>query len=210
MSLKSIALIRHAESLEDVDPTLHNVSDDSIVSLTEHGRSKARNIGEHLSRKISHEERVRVYLSTSHRARETWEIISEFIVPVMIPTVDGRIRNLNWGNITLETRSQIEAERYRAGVLYYQFPGGDNTPDYISAIGRFVSEVFLGKKDEDYPEHVVIVTHGFALRVIAKFLLAISDEEFRELRNPPNGYVLRVEHKNHSFIPETPLLRVAK
>ncbi len=44
-------------------------------------------------------------------------------------------------------------------------------------------------KNENFLEAVVIVTHGFALRVIAKFLLNMSNDEFRWVRNPMNCHV---------------------
>lgn len=208
MTLKTIVLVRHAESLEDIDPTLHNISDDKSVMLTDHGKFQAREIGERLKREIFSTHNVKVFLSPSHRALETWRIICDTINPQSVPVVDRRIKNLNWGNITLATRVQIEAERYRAGVLYYQFPRGDNTPKYVSSIGAFVAEMLYDKEKEDYPQHVLVVTHGFALRVIVKFLLSISDEDFRSLRNPPNGYVLRIEYADGRFFPTSELLRV--
>jgi broad specificity phosphatase PhoE len=101
---------------------------------------------------------------------------------------------LDWGDITVENRAAIEAERYAVGVLNYAFPGGDNTPDYAEAIDRFVHETFRGRSSAIFPECVVVLTHGFALRLIARSVLRIGDEEFRSLANPPNCYCSEIRY----------------
>lgn len=209
MALKSILLIRHTESLEDIDATLHNVTDE-LVSLTDNGRAQARNLGETWSVRFTTDTTLKVYLSTSNRAREAWDILSPYFPPPQSIQVDERIRNLNWGNTTLENRSQIEVERYAAGVLNYQFPNGDNTPEYVNNIGQLVSKAVSGRKDESFPEYIVIVTHGFALRIIVRQLLHISNADFKWLRNPPNGYCLEITYNadQDSFAATTPLLRM--
>lgn len=210
MTLKSVLLIRHAESLEDVDPAIHNIADDNMIGLTEFGRTQAENLGVWISSKLVSSAKVKVMLSPSNRVGETWHVInSTFVNPPEVKT-DERIRNLNWGNITLETRAKIEAERYAVGVLHYCFSSGTNTPEYVHAIDQFVEEVTLGSHDIDFPEHIIVVTHGFALRVIVRSLLNIPEEEFRRLRNPPNGYHLELEYfsANELFVANSPLLVV--
>src|SRR3989338_4537959 len=209
MALKSILLIRHGESLEDVDATLHTATDDQI-SLTNNGRIQARNFGETWSVRFTSDDTLAVYLSPSLRAREMWDILSKYFPKPLTIEVDERIRNLNWGSTTLENRSQIEAERYQVGVLHYQFPEGDNTPEYVRNIGELVRKVITGRQNESSPEYIVIVTHGFALRIIARHLLHISDVDFRWLRNPPNSYCLEITYNTDkdSFVATTPLLRM--
>jgi len=61
MPLKSFLLIRHVESSEDVDATLH-VVDDEQVSLTEQGRTQAINLGETWSVRFTSDNILKVYL----------------------------------------------------------------------------------------------------------------------------------------------------
>ena len=211
MALKSIFLIRHVESLEDVDPTLHTVKDkDNGVGITDQGRSQGMNLGETWAVRFTSENSLVVYLSPSFRVRETWDLLSPYFPKPQSIKVDKRIRNLDWGNTTLENRSRIEKERYEAGVLEYQFPGGDNTPEYVGNINQFIEKAIHERKDTDFPEYIVIILHGFALRVIARFLLGISDVDFKWLRNPPNGYCLEITYnaEEDSFTSTTPLLRM--
>lgn len=209
MTLKSLLLIRHTESLEDVDATLHIATDEQI-SLTNNGKTQARNLGETWSVRFTPDNTLAVYLSTSHRAREMWDILSPYFPPPRNVKVDDRLRNLNWGSTSLENQAQIETERYNAGVLNYQFPNGDNTPEYVRNIDKLIEEIVSSRQDDSFPEHIVIVTHGFALRIIARFLLHISDVDFRWLRNPPNGYCLEITYNadEDSFVATTPLLRM--
>ena len=210
MTLKSILLIRHAESLEDVDPTMHNIADDSMVGLTEFGKIQAAELGLWIVSKVGPSAKLKAVLSPSNRANETWIGIAFYFVNPIEGSVDERIRNLNWGNISLETRAVVEAERYTVGVLHYCFNGGTNTPDYVRAIDEFVEELILGCMEPDFPEHIIVVTHGFALRVIARVLLGIVEDEFCKLRNPPNGYHLELEYvpAQDRFVATEPLLVV--
>lgn len=209
MALKSLLLIRHTESLEDVDPTLHTAQD-SMIPLTETGITQAKNLGETWSVLFTSQSTVTVYLSPSLRARSVWDILAAYFPPPLTLVVNERIRNLNWGSTSLQNRAQIEAERYETGVLNYQFPHGDNTPEYVRNINEFVEKAVSSRQNESSPEYIIIVTHGFALRIIAQYLLHISDVDFRWLRNPPNGYCLEITYNatEDSFTPTTPLLRM--
>jgi len=209
MSLKSIFLIRHAESPEDIDPTLHNINNDRGIPLTETGILQADNLGQQLSVRFFPENTIAVYLSPLRRVGETWNILAPYFPAPMIKEVDERLRNLDWGNVNLETRDQIEAERYKAGVLNYQFPGGDDTPKYVRSINDFTDKATTNRQNKDSPDYIIIVTHGFALRIIIRALLQTSDTVFKWLRHPPNGYCLELTYNTETstFTPTTPLLR---
>ena len=138
---KRIILLRHAESIEDVDPTLHNINTGRIAELTEEGKEKAHQLGKHLAAHILKTEPLLVFVSPTNRVTETWDIISTYFSFTLKVVTDHRIRNLNWGNITLENRSIIEAERYKAGVLNFTFPEGDHTPSYVSKKEEGVTEI---------------------------------------------------------------------
>lgn len=118
------------------------------------------------------------------------------------------IKNLNWGNVDETTLKEVEQERYRVGVLYFQFPEGDNTSEFVKRIEKYVTQLIRDGRDETYSECVIIFTHGFALRVIAKALLNMSDEEFRYLSNPPNCYIATVNITKSEIALEEPLPKI--
>ena len=210
MSLKSVFIVRHSESEEDVDPTLHNLVSDNEIGLTENGRGQIYSIVS----KISPYTRSRItlsFLSPSLRARETHRLVAVHVPELRgVCKVDPRLRNLNWGDITLENRHIVEEERYQIGVLKYQFPGGDDSAVYARRLGNFVEEVRLRADDEDYPEVVVIVNHGFAMRIIIKYFCNMPDSDFRWLANPPSAFVAELGEVGGGFklLTEMPILKL--
>lgn len=192
MSARSIWLVRHAESVEDIDPSMHGDIDDLKISLTSRGREQSREIGYRLAQDMSTSDPLWVFLSPSRRARETWSEIRKHTHDPHCVFVDGRIRNLNWGLTNKYNRHLIEADRYRVGVLNFQFPGGDHTPTYVSNIEAFVRET-AAKVKKTPNAQLMIISHGFALRIIVKTLVGLSAEEFRWLSNPPNAFVAKLK-----------------
>lgn len=208
--LKRIFLIRHAQSKEDVDPSINSKVPDCKISITTEGKQQALKMVKILAPKIFTYQRVKVITSPSNRADQTMSVFcSKFPMIDFDLSTESRIRNLNWGKVSADTIKAVEKDRYRVGVLHFQFPGGDNTPDFVSGINCFVRELKKSGTSKDYPECAVIFTHGFALRIIVKAFLAMSDDDFRFLANPPNCYVATLS-KIHSgeFVLENPLPKV--
>ena len=196
-TLKKIVVIRHAQSQEDINPNLNGELEDYQISITKEGKHQIDNIIDKIQIILSPFESVKVYSSPSNRALQTTSVIcSQLDLDKSITTVEPRIRNLNWGNTTSINVKEIERERYKKGVLYYQFPGGDDSSIFIKNIGNFVNELLTVGKQKDFSNSVVIITHGFALRIIAKFLLKMSDDDFRWIKNPPNCYIANFQIDN--------------
>ncbi len=190
MFLKRIVVLRHAESQEDIDPNLHNELSDEQISITPNGANQAQDLIARVLSIVSMYKSVGICSSPSNRVVQTASIIKAGLKGVCGDIIiEPRIRNLNWGNITPETVRGVEKERYRVGVLHFQFPEGDHSPTFVSKINQFVQELIQKGKTKDSPELLVIVTHGFALRIIAKALLQMSDADFRWIKNPPNCYI---------------------
>ena len=209
--LKRIIVMRHGQSLEDIDPTMHNINNGKVAELTETGREQTNQLGLNLKDMIPKTEKFSVYVSPALRAQETWAILSTYIEPSHEVVTDSRIRNLNWGNITLENRAIVEAQRYKAGVLNFTFPEGDHTPDYVSSLNDFVESIVTPSKVHSSDVSTLLfITHGFALRVILKYLLALNEKDFQWLRNPPNCYMIELiyDPMTDSFNSTEPLLRV--
>jgi broad specificity phosphatase PhoE len=188
MSLRKIIIIRHAESQEDIDPNLNGILEDHEISITKKGISQIERITLEVMRIVSNFKNTTIYSSISNRAVETSVVLKN---KLRLPEVifEPRIRNLNWGSTTPIDVKEIAQERYSAGVLYYQFPDGDHSPTFVSNIGKFVNDLLNSGKEKSFPEAIIIVTHGFSLRVITKFLLNMSDEDFRWVRHPKNCFI---------------------
>lgn len=192
--LKQVFLVRHAQSEEDIDPAIHGKISDHRISITSTGKNQVFELVNVLAPKISLYKRIKIVISPSNRVGQTMSLFCSHF-----PLIDFNIlhepciRNLNWGNVDEHSIKEVECERYRAGVLHFQFPGGDNTPDFVRNIECFVDGLRFEGKSKKHPECTIVFTHGFALRVIAKAFLKISDEDFRSLANPPNCYVSTID-----------------
>lgn len=188
--LKQVFLVRHAQSEEDINPAIHGKVSDKQISITSVGEDQISTLVRVLNPKISVYKRVKIITSPSNRTHQTMSLFcGNFPAIEFSVSLEPCIRNLNWGNVDEHSVKEIERERYRIGVLSFCFPGGDRTIDFVRNIECFVNNLQEKGRQEDYPECVVVFTHGFALRVIAKIFLKISDEEFRFLANPPNCHV---------------------
>lgn len=208
--LKQVFLVRHAQSEEDVHPDVRNSISDRRISITAMGKKQALETARMLSSEISAYHEVKIITSPSNRADQTMSLFcSSFPSINFCTSIESRIRNLNWGNVDEKTIKEVEEERYRVGVLRFQFPQGDYTPDFVHGIECFVEELKEVGMSEKHPECAVIFTHGFALRVIVKAFLAITDEEFRFLANPPNCYVAVLNSvKPGQFVLKEPLPKI--
>lgn len=207
--LKQMILVRHAESEEDVNPTIRSHILDSQISLTLAGQKQVTELVNKLRPFIESCRSVRLIASTTNRAKQTTQLFSEQFTECEFDVVyEDRVRSLNWGTVDEKTIRQVEKERYQVGVLYFQFPGGDDTKVFVESIESFVEELKEAGTEASHPECVIIFTHGFALRVIAKAAVGMSDEEFRYLANPPNCYVVSLRYSGGDFELDKPLPRI--
>ena len=92
----------------------------------------------------------------------------------------------SWGDVTVENRREIEIARYKEGVLVYRFPNGESGPQLVERFNSFVTSLRNSFQDEDFPENVVILTHGFEMRVFLMIWFGWSISYFERLANPRN------------------------
>lgn len=211
MTLKNLLVLRHAESQEDVDFSAHS-KEDKYIGITERGVRQAVSVAPLISNVLLQGRGFLVIASPCRRIEETLRNVFLGWSTAPQVSVDSRLRNLNWGSTNSENRLVIEKERYAAGVLEYSFPEGDSTPEYVKNLQFLLNNLLVDCEKTPYPESVLIATHGFALRVIVKILLGMSNEEFRWLANPSNCYlaelVFSAEAKKFSLAKSLPTVPI--
>ena len=193
--------MRHAESLEDIDMTAYERITDEDMPLTEYGKKQAVTFGLRFVQDLGSSKHLRIILSPSKRVLETAEIIVSSI-PVSMRwslATEQTIVKQNWGNVTTHNRSKIEQERYRAGVLRYQFPGGENGAEMLFRFDLFAKRLQQEISDLS-TENILIITHGFELRVLLKSLLGWSEDYFESLAHPEHCELKRLVYDNDSFL----------
>lgn len=217
MNEPRIIICRHAESIEDIDNTIYDKLNDLEIPLTEKGIRQAHNFGSVLAQLLRNSKFVQFYTSPGVRNVQTLKIVLPKLsdnLNVQVE-IEPLIVKQNWGKITAENRPEIEAERYKTGVLRYTFPTGESALSMIRRLERFKEKVFRLQKDTE--NDIVIFSHGFEFRVLLMLIFGWEEElfesfgnlrncEYRILTKKENGiYSLNEPLRKHGF-PITRLL----
>jgi broad specificity phosphatase PhoE len=207
--IENIFIIRHGESQEDIRPEIKGLFDDSEIALTEKGIQDCKDLALKIKGDLERYEHITLYVSPYKRTMQTAEIlIREFTGLSVEMRVETSLRSLNWGNINPDNLRKIEQERYKVGALYYHFPGGDSSTEYVKNIYDFVLDIIEQKHvNSSKDECIIIIAHGFSCRIVVKAFTSMSDEDFKWIKNPSNTSVSRIYFDPivQAFIIEAPL-----
>lgn len=200
MKPKKIFLIRHGESKGNVDRMLYETVPDWKVTLTDSGHAQAVEAGKKLRSHIRGGEKLGVYVSPYYRTKETWEGIRTQISDDDLAFIkkDPRIREQEWGNlVSQETKDRIEIERDHYGPFFYRILNGESGADVYDRCTDFLSTIYRDFVKDDFPENILIVTHGFTLRVLLMRWLHWDVEVFDMMRNPKNCEMFEMQKNVH-------------
>ncbi|OXM43526.1 histidine phosphatase family protein [Amycolatopsis alba] len=196
-----IILLRHAESLGNVDELAYTRIPDHALPLTDDGREQARLAGPKL-KEILGGQRTAVYVSPYLRTRETLRLLDiradcERIVP------EPRLREQDWGNLQDPQEQEVQKQRrHEFGHFFYRLPFGESGADVDDRVAAFLSELAAG--DEDHPETVLVVSHGLTIRLLCRRLFGWSIELFESLSNPTTCEYRVVERVNGNWALDRP------
>lgn len=168
------------------------------TELNELGRGQARDLAE----RLGHEPIAAVYASDLSRARETAEIVAaERGLPV---TVDGRLREINFGQWEGLTTPEIEeqfpeaAAQWRANDGFHRFTGGETYAQMGERVISALAEIVRAHPEET----VLVVLHGGPIRGVLAHAAGISYGEQRRLRQHlANCDVVKVAVEDGIFTP---------
>jgi broad specificity phosphatase PhoE len=152
---------------------------------------------------------VAVYCSPWYRARETAAPFMERLKAKMplytnplsslesIPTYsykeDPRLREQEWGNFKEEPWSgKIARERKKFGTFFYRMPFGESGADVFDRISTFNETLHRDFKNPNFPENMVIFSHGLTIRIFLMRWFHWTVEEFQNIRNPRNGQIFEM------------------
>lgn len=196
---KRIFLVRHGESEGNVNREVHATVPDWRIPLTAIGRQHASEAGVNLWSQIgddSHRD-IGVYVSPYRRTVETLDGMVDKIPFGFVRWIkqDPRLREQEWGNLrAYEPRrwEDIEAERDEFGSFFYRFMHGESGADVYDRCTGFLDTLYRDFDKPDFPANVLIVTHGYTLRVLLMRWLHWPVDEFHQLRNPRNGQMFEL------------------
>lgn len=196
---KRFFLVRHGESLANLDKAVYSHTPDWVIPLAPKGHEQALCAGRKLRERIQNEP-VSFFVSPYRRAQETLEgIVTCFddhqIVGV---TEDERLREQEMGNYQpLDKMKATWDERNEQGRFFYRFPDGENGADVCDRVSSFL-DCFFREREEDscrrwiQNDNVVIVFHGLMMRLFIARWFKLPLEYFDGLYNPPNCAIIEM------------------
>ena len=204
-----ILLVRHGESLGNLDPTIHLTTADHTVPLSERGRVQAREAGEVVSRyykKTFGDSRphVRLWVSPYLRTRQTGDGIQETAGAYISDRVEHILLCEQQFGLFDGVPDEELPQRFPKEHAYYdmlcrfggkfwaRMPQGESRFD----VAKRIHQAF-GTFHRDNSEHgirdIVVVCHGVTLRAFVMMWCHLSPEWFEAEKNPNNCAVRLLE-----------------
>lgn len=189
----SITFVRHGESIGNIDRSVYSHTPDWKLPLTAKGRKQSIDAGHKLASQFQ-ACTLGVYVSPYTRTRQTLDGIMEGIrSQVAFVKEDPRLREQEWGNLRPNNYQKIEHDRDTYGPFFYRFLHGESGADVYDRATGFLNTIYRDFEKPDFPRHIIVVTHGFTMRILLMRWLHWSVEHFHGLKNPHNCEMHRIE-----------------
>jgi broad specificity phosphatase PhoE len=178
-----IILLRHGQSLGNVDESAYCRVPDHSLPLTPLGEQQARATGPEV-RALIGDNKVAVYVSPYLRTRKT---LAGLALDDLVDRViaEPRLREQDWGNLQDPVQQEVlKHQRHAFGHFFFRLPNGESGADVDDRLAAFLGELELHmRKDPDHPRTVLVVSHGLTIRLLCRRLFSWSVELFESLSN---------------------------
>lgn len=210
---KRIILIRHGESLGNVDESIYCTTPDWKVPLTEVGDKQSIESGKKIKELIG-DEPISVYCSPYLRTKQTLlGVLSQLQSNRVISArEEPRITEQQFGNFqNHEDMTKFKECRNLFGRFYYRFPEGESGLDVYDRVSLFIGTLWRDwdKIPDIENSNVLVFTHGLTLRLFLMRWYQYTVEEFEQTTNPPNGAVIAMTRYNFPTLAATQSFRNA-
>ena len=127
----------------------------------------------------------------------TFERVAAAFAPAQLSWVEEpRLREQDWGHIrTLEECAHTVLHRDSFGTFYYRIPDGESAADVYDRVSDFFGTLYRDFAKPNFPDNVVLVTHGITLRLFLMRWFHWTVEEFEATANPANCQVVILEQQ---------------
>ncbi|MBA3500211.1 MAG: histidine phosphatase family protein [Myxococcota bacterium] len=205
-----ILLVRHGESMGNVDPTVHATTADHAVPLSELGHDQAREAGRHIARYFEttapdEKRHVRLWLSPYRRTRETADALYEtagvwvtdrvehiLLCEQQFGLFDG-LTDAQMRERFPHEKSYFDLQCRFGGKFWARMPQGESRFD----VAQRIHQAF-GTFQRDAVQHgirdIVVICHGVTLRAFVMMWCHLSPEWFESEPNPANCAVRLIDH----------------
>eukprot|EP00919_Chromeraceae_sp_WS-2016_P017889 GHVR01042463.1.p1 GENE.GHVR01042463.1~~GHVR01042463.1.p1 ORF type:complete len:233 (-),score=41.48 GHVR01042463.1:354-1052(-) len=201
-------LVRHGESLGNVDSDVYFNTPDNLIPLTNRGEEEAREAGKKI-RLLLNGEKIRFYVSPFKRTVETFKEISKELQKkqILSTSLEPRLREQEWGFLPNREEFNIhKRKRFHVGRFFFRFGGGESGADVYDRITSFMNTMF-----RDFARHraqnVGLVSHGFTCRIFVMRYFHIPYEVMESWSNLENGEVIVLEKERRGKYELTTPLR---
>jgi broad specificity phosphatase PhoE len=181
-----IVVLRHAESLGNIDESAYCRVPDHALPLTDLGRAQAAAAGPTV-RALLGDGPVAAYVSPYVRTVDTYRLLDVAdLVTHYVP--EPRLREQDWGNLQDPAEQEIQKRlRHEFGHFFYRLAHGESGADVDDRVASFVDQLERRVADDPrHPDTALVVSHGLTTRLLCRRVFSWSIELFESLSNP--GY----------------------
>lgn len=191
---KNIYVLRHGQSKGNIDWKHYLTVKDCDVELTPLGKLQAAKAGIELAEKVSKDNCV-VYSSHYTRAEHTARIISSMLDnPNYIHRIEESLRELKWMGDTVVSTPKIQKDQRAHMLNFHSFnEGGESALDVYQRIEAFINRLYSESLSDRFPDNVIVVSHGIAIRALMMRLMKWDFKTYETLENPRNCEIFHLQ-----------------
>ncbi|CCH27983.1 histidine phosphatase family protein [Actinosynnema sp. NPDC047251] len=177
-----IILLRHGQSLGNVDELAYCRVPDHALPLTPRGEQEAADAGPRIKALVGGRP-VAVYVSPYVRTRATLRGLdlgeqAERVV------AEPRLREQDWGNLQDPVQQEVlKHQRHAFGHFFFRLPNGESGADVDDRLAAFLVDLETRMARDGHPATALVVSHGLTIRLLCRRLFGWSIELFESLSN---------------------------
>jgi broad specificity phosphatase PhoE len=177
-----IILLRHGQSIGNVDELAYCRAPDHSLPLTALGERQSRDAGARV-KSLLNGSPTAVYVSPYVRARETLRLLDLGTFAERV-VAEPRLREQDWGNLQDPVQQEmLKHQRHAFGHFFFRLPNGESGADVDDRLAAFLSELTQNMLAPTHPNTVLIISHGLTIRLLCRRLFGWSIELFESLSN---------------------------
>lgn len=190
-------LVRHCESLGNVDESVYFTTPDHEIGLSEEGRKHSIIVGQDLKELVNPKMTIESIVSPYRRTIQTWKTVhSQLITPgaTKIRTTENiLVREQEWSQFkdTNERRRVIE-EMNSFGPIWYRFQNGESMADVAMRAQTFLNDLRMSHLTGNLSDQVVVVSHAIFLTVLMN-VARVANFDLSKRPEIKNGEIRKVE-----------------
>jgi len=208
--VENIYIIRHGESVGNVNKAIYKSVPDHAVNLTDKGIVQCETAGEILTKfilssKFNETNELGIYYSPFVRTIQTTNVIlkklKESGLSPKFVYENALIREQEWQSRFGEEstmsltglNSNVMKDRINFGIFFYRFDSGESCADVYDRCKSFINEINFNSKS--LPRNLIVVTHGMTMRVLLMAMCNKTVKEFESWNKPDNCEIWKVQRR---------------